>query len=76
MGAAAPAVCGPVFGKAIHERFFDYHEDVRPQRAADLLGGRRMMYRNRNNEWVALIAIEKIENASAQTPVQRSTQSP
>ena len=51
------------FGEAIQERFFDYHEDVTPERAAALLGGRIVSYQNRNNEWVAIIAIERIENA-------------
>lgn len=52
------------FGKPLQERFFDYHEDVKPRRAADLLGGRIVRHLNRDNEWIALIAIEKIENAS------------
>ncbi len=51
------------FGKRLQERFFDYHQDLSPQLAADLLGGRLVQYRNRNNEWIAIIAIEKIENA-------------
>jgi hypothetical protein len=51
------------FGEAIQERFFDYHEDVTPDRAAALLGGRIMSYENRNNEWVAIIAVERVENA-------------
>ena len=51
------------FGRRIQERFFDYHEDVSPQFAASTLGGRISMYRNRNNEWIALIPIEKVEDA-------------
>ena len=51
------------FGKPLQERFFDYHEDLTPQRAANILGGRTVTYLNRNNEWIALISIEKIENA-------------
>ena len=51
------------FGEAIQERFFDYHEDITPERAAALLGGRIVSYQNRNNEWVAIIAIERVENA-------------
>ena len=51
-------------GKRLQERFFDYHEDILPRRAANILGGRTVTYLNRNNEWVALISIEKIENAS------------
>jgi len=53
------------FGRALQERFFDYHEDMPPTAAAILLGGRVVRYLNRNNEWIAIIAIEKIENAAA-----------
>jgi len=55
------------FGRGIQERFFDYHRDVSPQLAADILGGRISSYRNRNNEWIALVPIEKVENAGAAT---------
>jgi hypothetical protein len=51
------------FGEALQKRFFDYHEDVTPERAASMLGGRIMRYENRNNEWVAIIAIERVEDA-------------
>jgi hypothetical protein len=54
-----------LFGEALQQRFFDYHEDLPPQAAAGLLGGRVVRYLNRNNEWIAIIAIEKIENAAA-----------
>ncbi len=52
------------FGKPLQERFFDYHQDLSPQPAADILGGRVVRYLNRNNEWIAIIPVEKIENAS------------
>jgi hypothetical protein len=51
------------FGEALQKRFFDYHEDVTPERAAEMLGGRILRYENRNNEWVAIIAIERVEDA-------------
>ena len=51
------------FGEAIQKRFFDYHEDITPERAAALLGGRIVRYENRNNEWTAIIVIERVENA-------------
>ena len=60
-----PLLASLPFGRALHERFFDYHEDMDPHRAAALLGGRVVDYRNVNNEWVAIIGIEHIENASA-----------
>jgi hypothetical protein len=53
------------FGAALQHRFFDYHEDMPPKVAANLLGGRLVRYLNRNNEWIAIIAIEKVENAAA-----------
>ncbi len=59
-----PLLASLTFGRALHERFFDYHEDMDPQSTAALLGGRILDYQNRNNEWVAIIAIERIENAS------------
>jgi len=52
------------FGKPLQERFFDYHEDMAPQRAADILGGRTATYLTRHQEWIALIPIEKIEDAA------------
>jgi hypothetical protein len=54
-----PLFASLLFGKTLHERFFDYHKDVTPQRAADLLGGRIVEEYNRHNEWVAIISIEK-----------------
>jgi hypothetical protein len=54
-----PLFASLLFGKALHERFFDYHKDVTPQHAANLLGGRIVEEYNRHNEWVAIIAIEK-----------------
>jgi hypothetical protein len=55
------------FGKRLQERFFDYHEDLSPQAVAGILGGRVTMYENRNNEWIGLIGIEKVENARLST---------
>jgi hypothetical protein len=49
--------------EALEQRFFDYREDLEPLRAAGLVGGRIVRYWNRNNEWVAVIEIEKIEDA-------------
>ena len=63
-----PVLSGLFLGKPLQERFFDYHEDLMPERAAVLLSGRVFDYQNRNNEWIALISIEKIEDARMQTP--------
>ncbi|MGC2110548.1 MAG: glycosyltransferase family 39 protein [Candidatus Korobacteraceae bacterium] len=71
-----PLLENPPFGKALQERFFDYHEDLSPPRAAEVLGGRVVRYRNRNDEWIALVTIERVEDASGQvhTPEQSATQ--
>jgi hypothetical protein len=58
-----PLLQSLAFGEALQKRFFDYHEDVTPDSAAELLGGRIMRYENRNNEWVAIIAIDRVEDA-------------
>ncbi len=59
-----PLLEGLTFGKPLQERFFDYHEDVSPRRAAGILSGRITTHIERNHEWVALISIEKIEDAA------------
>jgi len=51
------------FGEALQQRFFDYHEDVTPERTAALLGARIVSYHNHNNEWVAIIVMERVEDA-------------
>jgi hypothetical protein len=53
------------FGEELQERFFDYHQELAAQQVANILGGRMVRYLNRNNEWVAIVVIEKIENAAA-----------
>jgi hypothetical protein len=54
-------------GRELQERFFDYREEVGPQQVANILGGRTVRYVNRNNEWVAIVVIEKVENAAVQS---------
>ena len=58
-----PLFEGLTFGKPLQERFFDYHETVAPTVAAEMLGGRTVRYLNRNNEWIALLSIEKVQDA-------------
>lgn len=58
-----PLLVDLFFGRSIQERFFDYHQDLSPQLAGNILGGRLSKYLNRNNEWIALISIEKVEDA-------------
>jgi len=52
-------------------RFFGYHHDLPPEVAAQILGGRIIFRESRNGQWIALIAIERAENARlAQHPTQ------
>jgi hypothetical protein len=57
-----------IFGEALQKRFFDYHEDMTPETVAAKLGGRVVLYENRNNEWVAIVAIEHVEDAGFVRP--------
>jgi hypothetical protein len=45
-------------------RFFGYHRDLPPEIAAQLLGGRIVFAEARNGLWVAVIQLERIEEAS------------
>ncbi len=44
-------------------RFFGYHHDLPPEIAAQILGGRVIFRESRNGQWIALVAIERAENA-------------
>jgi hypothetical protein len=66
---AHPLIQELPFGRMLQEHFFDYHEDVSPQEAANLLNGRIVHYLNRHNEWVAIISIDQIENAALHPPL-------
>jgi hypothetical protein len=51
------------FWRHIQERYFDYHLDLPPQAAAELLGGRIVWQQQRGGQWAAIITIEHVENA-------------
>ncbi|MGC2322577.1 MAG: hypothetical protein WA463_08115, partial [Terriglobales bacterium] len=44
-------------------RFFGYHRDLPPEIAAQILDGRIIFRESRNGQWIAVIAIERPENA-------------
>jgi len=48
------------------EKFFGYHRDLVPDEIARRLGGRILFYKEENGQWVAVIAVEKEENAQLQ----------
>lgn len=60
---AQPMFGGP-FWTNLQERFFDYHRDLPPEAAASMLGGRIVYHASRNGEWVAIVQMERIENAA------------
>lgn len=41
----------------MNRRFFDYHSDMSPGDAAELLGGRVVYFERKNGEWVAVIEL-------------------
>ena len=59
---ATPMLGGP-FWTRLQERFFDYHQDLPPEIAANMLGGRIVYQARRGGEWVAIVAIEHAQNA-------------
>lgn len=59
---------GAPFWRRLQERFFDYHQDVPPEVAAQMLGGRIVYQASRSGEWVAIVEIQRIENVRLRVP--------
>jgi hypothetical protein len=49
----------PEFWEKLNRRFFDYHQDLPPQVAAELLGGKIVFLARSKAEWVAVVEIEQ-----------------
>jgi hypothetical protein len=49
--------------RALKTRFFGYHEDVPPQAAAEMLGGKLVFDDKRDGQWIGVIEIEKAVDA-------------
>jgi len=49
----------------LKERLFDYHVDVLPPVAAQILGGKVIYSESRKGQWVAVIEMQRIEEANA-----------
>lgn len=47
----------------LQEPFFDYHRDLPPELVARALGGRIVWRQQRNGQWAAVIALERVQNA-------------
>jgi len=54
----------------IKEHYFGYHRDLLPQDMAGQIGGRVIFHKERSGQWVAVIAVEREENARTY-PVER-----
>jgi hypothetical protein len=49
----------PRFWERVNRRFFDYHRDVSPEAAAELLGGKLVFLAREKAEWVAVVEIDR-----------------
>lgn len=52
----------------VQARYFDYHRDLPPEAAAQMLGGRIVYRLSRGSQWVAVVEFERAENASLPPP--------
>jgi 4-amino-4-deoxy-L-arabinose transferase-like glycosyltransferase len=43
----------------LNQRFFDYHKDVSPETAAEMLGGKPVFVARKKAEWVEIVEIEQ-----------------
>lgn len=57
----------------LKERFFDFHRDLPPGAVAHIFGGRIVFSEERKGQWVAVIEMERVENARRQGGSQIST---
>jgi hypothetical protein len=48
----------------IKERFFGYHRDLPPDQIARRLGGRVLFHKESEGQWVAVMVVEREENAT------------
>jgi len=52
-------------------RFFGFHRDLPPAAAAQILGGRIVFSEQRKGQWIAVIKMERIEEAKLRPPRSR-----
>jgi hypothetical protein len=55
------------FWEKLNQRFFDYHRDVSPEAAAELLGGRVVFLGRSKGEWVEIVEIEQPSSVASST---------
>lgn len=56
------------FWEALQKRYFDYHADVPPELAAQMLQGRIVWQEKRQSQWAAVLLMDRAVNARASRP--------
>ena len=54
--------------RRIKEKFFGYHRDLLPEDIAQRLNGTIAYHQERNGQWIAVIALEREQDASVRSP--------
>ena len=54
--------------QSLKEKYFGYHRDLAPEEIASRLGGIVVFQKNSDGQWVAVIALERDENAGTTRP--------
>ncbi len=64
---AHPMLQGWVAWQGVKEKYFGYHRDLQPEEIAQRIGGRVVFHKESDGQWVAVIALEREENAELST---------
>jgi hypothetical protein len=48
----------------MHRRYFDYHTDMEPEAAAEILGGKIVYLARKKAEWVAVVEVESSQQSA------------
>ena len=62
------------FWDALNQRYFDYHRDLSPDAAAEVLGGKVVYLARKKAEWVEIIEMEQPASVAALASVAPSSQ--
>ena len=54
--------------QGIKEKYFGYHHDLTPEEIAHRLGGTIVFSKNADGQWMAVIALERNQDAALGTP--------
>jgi hypothetical protein len=55
----------------LNRRFFDYHRDIPPEIAAEMLGGRIVFLERNKAEWVAIVEIDAHPESATANPISQ-----